>query len=133
MSGKNRGLLSTVSRLDRKLPSPMNPVTIVLFCAALLTIFISLPLIRGKVKMNDWYGVRIPAAFESDAAWYELNRYGGRLLVVWGLGIAFLALIGGFLPRSAWIAFNWGSLVIIMGGLAAVVALVYRHARTKPW
>jgi len=111
----------------------MNPVTIVLFCAALLTIFISLPLIRGKVKMNDWYGVRIPAAFESDAAWYELNRYGGRLLVVWGLGIAFLALIGGFLPRSAWIAFNWGSLVIIMGGLAAVVALVYRHARTKPW
>lgn len=109
----------------------MNPVVIVHFLAAVVTIALSVPLIGRKVPMNRWYGVRIPAAFTSEAAWYNLNRYGGRLLLVWGLAIAATASTGAFLAREHWIAYNWTALVIIMGGLGCVVARVYWYARRQ--
>jgi uncharacterized membrane protein len=72
--------------------------------------------------MNHWYGVRIPASFASEEAWFEINYYGGRLLLVWGLTIAAIA-IGG--------AYNWTALVLILGGLTLVVLKVLAYARKK--
>lgn len=93
----------------------MNPVAIVLLWAALLTIALARPLIKGRVKMNPWYGVRIPTAFTSDENWYELNRYGGRLLFRWGISIAVTAAAGALLQPKHWVAYNWASLAIILG------------------
>lgn len=107
----------------------MNPVVIVHLVSAVVAIVAAVPLIRGQVKMNRWYGVRIPAAFESEAQWFELNRYGGRLFFFWGASIAATAVVGAFLDRKNWIAYNWSALVIIMGGLAVVVVKIHRHAR----
>jgi hypothetical protein len=109
----------------------MNPVVIVHLLAAILTIAAAVPLIQGKVKMNPWYGVRIPAAFESEERWFEINRYGGRLLFAWGVAIAGTALVGAFLERRTWVAYDWTALAIIMGGLALVVVLIFQHARKK--
>lgn len=106
----------------------MNPVVIVHFLAGLLAVGVSLPLILGKVKMNAWYGVRIPAAFASETAWYDLNRYGGRLLLVWGLALAVVATVGAFLPRELWIPYNWTALALVFVGLAVVMIKIYRHA-----
>jgi hypothetical protein len=39
---------------------------------------LSLPLVLRKVPMNDLYGIRIPAALESEQRWYDINAYGGR-------------------------------------------------------
>ena len=36
---------------------------------------ISLPLMLRKVPMNQTYGIRIKAAFKSEASWYEINAY----------------------------------------------------------
>ena len=44
-----------------------------------LLLALSIPLIKGKVKMNYLYGVRFKKSFESEENWYALNRYGGRL------------------------------------------------------
>jgi hypothetical protein len=107
----------------------VNPVVIVHLLAAVAAVAAAVPLIQGKVKMNPWYGVRIPAAFESDERWFEINRHGGRLLFAWGVAIAVTALVGAFLKRRAWVTYDWTALVIIMGGLALVVAQIYRHAR----
>jgi len=74
----------------------MNPVIVVYLLAAGAAIAASLPLMRRRVKMNRWYGVRIPAAFESEAAWFDINHYGGRLLFIWGLVIAATAIVGWF-------------------------------------
>lgn len=107
----------------------MNPAGIVHLLAAVVAITAALPLIKGKVKMNPWYGVRIPAAFESEAQWFEINRHGGRLLLIWGMAIAATALAGAFLPRSAWVAYDWAATIVITAGLGMVIAGIYRHAR----
>jgi hypothetical protein len=106
----------------------MNPVVIVHLVAALVAIAAAVPLMRGTKKMNPWYGVRIPPAFASKEIWLDLNRYGGRLLLLWGLGIVATAAVGATLGRSAWIPYDWAALAIVVGGLASVVALVFRRA-----
>jgi len=110
----------------------VNPVVIIHLLAAALAIVIAVPLIRGRVGRNHWYGVRIPAAFVSDEAWFELNRYGGRLLLIWGFVIAATAAVGAGLGKKDWITYNWAALVISLGGLAVVVALIFRHGRLRP-
>ena len=107
----------------------MNPVVIVHLIAALIGIAASIPLIGRRVRMNHWYGVRITAAFESDERWYEINNYGGRLLLLWSVAIAATAVVGAFLQRRDWVTYDWAALVVVLGGLALVMALIYRHAR----
>ena len=109
----------------------MNPVVIVHLLSAAVAIISAVPLIRGQVKMNRWYGVRIPAAFESEERWFDLNRYGGRLLLRWGASIAATAVVGAFLEKKDWIAYNWSALVVIMGGLAIVVLKIHSHAKNR--
>lgn len=106
----------------------MNPVVIVHFLAGLVAVGASLPLIQGKVKMNAWYGVRIPAAFASETAWYDLNRYGGRLLLGWGVVLTAVAVVGAFLPRGLWIPYNLAALAVVFLGLALVMVKIYRYA-----
>lgn len=65
----------------------MNPP---IFIALLYTFIggavlgVSIPLVRGRVRMNNYYGVRFPAAFESDEAWYRINRHGGKCFATYG-------------------------------------------------
>ena len=109
----------------------MNPIPIVHLCAALIIILVSVPMIRRKVKMNDWYGIRIPASFASEAAWFDINHYGGRLLLAWSILIAATAMVGARLEKKYWLTYNWAAVVIIMGGLALVVAMIHRYARRR--
>ena len=109
----------------------MNPVPIVHLLAAILIAALAVPLIRRKVRMNGWYGVRIQAAFQSEHAWYDINHYGGRLLLVWSAAIAATATAGLFVTRKYWLTYNWSALVIIMGGLATIFAMIQRYARRR--
>ena len=56
----------------------------------LVVVGVSIPLWLEKVPMNNWYGVRIPKSYESDEAWYKLNRFGGQAGVVVGLVITLI-------------------------------------------
>ncbi len=106
----------------------MNPVVVVYLLAAILVIALSIPLIRGKVKPNPWYGVRIPAAFASEEAWFDINRFGGRLLLRWGIALAITALAGAFIGHAYWIIYNFVALAILVVGLAIVIAKTYSYA-----
>jgi len=109
----------------------MNPVVGAQLLAAVVTIAISVPLILRKVKRNHWYGVRIPAAFESEEAWFDINHYGGRLLLFWGIAMAVTAAVGVLPEKEGWAFYDWAALAINMSGLAAVLAKVYRYAQTR--
>lgn len=67
----------------------------------LLLIVLSIPLIKRKVKMNHFYGVRIAKAFESEENWYQINAYGGRRLVAWSVVLAVIGVITFFLPLGS--------------------------------
>ena len=106
----------------------MNPVALAYLSAAVITIAISVPLVRRKVKMNHWYGVRIPQSFESEEAWYDINHHGGLLLLYWGFLVAATALVGACLQKKDWISYDWIAPVVVIGSLALVVAATYLYA-----
>ncbi len=65
---------------------------------ALMIIGVSIPLVKRKIKMNRWYGVRLKKSFESDENWYEINAYGGRQLIIWSLALIAVGIILLFIP-----------------------------------
>jgi uncharacterized membrane protein len=95
----------------------------------LLTIALARPLIQRKVKPNALYGVRIPAAFTSEEAWYELNEYGGRLLLRWGAGLALGGIALTLLPRAWWAIGNGAAVIATLASLGVVIALTARRGR----
>jgi hypothetical protein len=64
----------------------------------LLLIAVALPLARGKVARNALYGIRFPQSLRSDEAWFAINRYGGRRLVVWAIPLILIGVVSFFLP-----------------------------------
>lgn len=83
----NSGILTNVL-LGVAMPS--------IFCG-ILFILVSLPLLRGSIPMNRFYGFRISKAFRSDANWYAINKYGAKVLILWSIvmiasGVLFLLL-----------------------------------------
>jgi uncharacterized membrane protein len=110
----------------------MNPVAILHIIVALVIIGFSLPLMKRKIKMNPWYGIRIAESFKSEERWFEINQYGGRLMLWWGVVIGIMATIGLSFERRLWATYDFGALVIVLGGLGVVIALIFRYAaRTK--
>lgn len=104
---------------------------VVVHCGiGLLTAALALPLVARRVPMNRWYGVRIPKAFASSRNWYEINAYGGKLLLAYGLGLtAFGLLLGPLAPprESPWMApFIVGPLLVLFLVLARVAAWARR-------
>ncbi len=107
----------------------MNSAAIVHVVVGIIMILVALPLVQRRVKMNHWYGVRIPAAFTSEEAWFDINHYGGRLLIIWGLVIGTTGVVGVFLPKRDWNTYNLVAVVIVTGGILLVVAEMYRYGR----
>ncbi len=93
---------------------------------------LSLPLALRVVPMNRWYGIRIPKAYESEENWYEINAYGGKLLLVYGLALVafgYLARDAAPPPSSPWRAvYVAGPLILVF----PVLALIIYFARRLP-
>jgi hypothetical protein len=53
-----------------------------------LVVTLALPMARGVVRRRDRYGFRFPEALASDEAFVDINRFGGRRLIPWGVAIA---------------------------------------------
>lgn len=107
----------------------MNPIAITHLLVGLMTIAVSLPLIKRKIKMNRWYGIRIPAAFASEQRWFEINEYGGRLLLRCGFLIVAAAVPEFFLGKLYWAAGALAGAAIMVMVLGMALWKIFRHAR----
>ena len=89
-------------------------VTAGLFFTAVGVVFIALgiPLLRGRVRPNWWYGCRTKKTLSDEKVWYAVNRVTGRDLAAGGI-----ALIAGSL---ALLLFGRG-----MNPTHAVLALLF--------
>lgn len=106
----------------------MNALALTHLVVASIIIVSAVPLIKRKVRMNPWYGVRIPAAFASEERWYDINAYGGRLLLVFGVVFALTAGAGLALGKGCATAYYWTATAVVVIGLAAVIGLTLRYA-----
>lgn len=70
-----------------------------LLCGLLLVV-LSVPLIKGKVEMNHVYGVRVRQSFESPEKWYDINRAGGRYLLLGGIMVAAIGAVAMFVDMN---------------------------------
>ena len=110
----------------------MNQIVILCAIVGLLTIETSLPLIKRKIKMNSWYGIRISESFKSEERWYEINEYGGRLMLWLGIVLIVVAGIGLVLPQKYWVVYAFSVLGVIAGGFGVVTVRIFRYvARTR--
>ena len=108
------------------------PIPYVHAGVGVLMVVLAVPLIRRRVPMNHFYGVRIPKAFVSDENWYEINAYGGKLLLGFGLFLVAFAAVGWSAappPTSPW-APVW--LVVPLLTLVPVIARIVAFARRLP-
>jgi hypothetical protein len=67
---------------------------------ALVLIGVSIPLVMNKIKMNSFYGVRIPKAFLSEENWYKINAYGGKQLIIWSIPVIISGIVSFFIPLN---------------------------------
>ncbi|MEN8193816.1 MAG: SdpI family protein [Bacteroidota bacterium] len=66
---------------------------LIYFLVGLLFIFISLPLIKRKIKINHWYGIRLPQTMKDERIWYEVNARSGKHLLILGIIICLLSIL----------------------------------------
>jgi len=65
---------------------------------AFILIGISIPLVKGEISMNKFYGIRFKKSYDSDENWYKINKYGGQQLIKWCIPLALFGAISFFLP-----------------------------------
>lgn len=74
----------------------MNDVTTaaLLFTAVgFIYIALGIPLFRGRVKPNYWYGCRTTKTLSDERIWYAVNRVTGRDLIATGIAVLITSLI----------------------------------------
>jgi hypothetical protein len=67
-----------------------------IFCG-ILFIIISIPLLKGSIKMNRYYGIRFKKSYESEKNWYKINRFGAKRLMLWSIVLLFIGSVTFFL------------------------------------
>ena len=75
--------------------------------AGFLITILCIPLVKRKIKMNRWYGMRIPKSFKSEENWYKINEYGGKIFIYWSIPIVLIGIISLFLPPSDCVKTNF--------------------------
>ena len=82
--------------------------------------------------MNRAYGVRVKRAFSSEHNWYELNAYGGKLLLCFGLFLLGFSFFGREFapdPTSLWAPVF---LVVPLLLIIPIAVLISAFARRLP-
>lgn len=106
----------TLSKIIKKYPSSMRwegmeTINIVLgisnLTCGLLVILLSIPLKKGSIKMNKFYGFRISKSFESEENWYKINKYGAERFLFWSIPMLAIGTIAFFIPFNEYSVVFW--------------------------
>lgn len=70
-----------------------------LFFAGMIGL-ISYALYRRQIPKNAAIGIRFTQAFYSDQNWYEINAYGGKVLLIWAVSVIVVVVLVFVIPIS---------------------------------
>ena len=102
---------------------------VVFFITGILFSGLAIPLIRRKVKMNAWYGIRTPETMDNESIWYDVNAIMGRYLFTFGLLISVIALYYIYYPLDYEYKMVYILLGILMIGTILFVKLSFSTAK----
>jgi hypothetical protein len=95
--------------------------------AGLLIVDLCVPLLKGRIKMNRWYGIRLKKSVESEENWYKINRYGAQRMILWSLVIVAIGIVGLFIrpdvEGTLWYVISTLPLMLII--IPAIESWVY--------
>ena len=97
----------------------INTLFVIVYLGIGVTIlFLCLPLLYNKIKMNYWYGFRISQSFTSEENWFAINQFGAKRFLRWNSVFFIIAFVTLVLPFET---IPW--LTIIIGFLPVVILL----------
>jgi hypothetical protein len=105
-------------------------LTILYLLFGLLLIGLSVPLMRGKVPPNSWYGFRIRLTLDNPDIWYPVNAWAARRLLVAGLVTVFAALFTPLIPETALPAYSLLISIFLVVSVLLILAFGIRYARS---
>ena len=89
---------------------------------------LAVPLIRRKIKINNWYGIRLPQTMENEKVWYEVNSIMGKYLFGWGIFILCVIIYYVINPTNPEYLMVYVLLVILIMGTILFVIRSFRTA-----
>jgi hypothetical protein len=90
---------------------------------------LSIPLIRGRIGPNVWYGFRIKRTLENPAIWYPANRYAAWQLLSLGIVLVFTAVALYFVPQLGFIGYAMTYLAVVLAGLFVNIVRSFLYLR----
>lgn len=104
----------------------MQTSLFVFFITGFIFSALSIPLIKKKVKMNAWYGIRTLETMRNEKIWYEVNFKMGKHLLFFGLIISGLSIYFSFFPLKDEYKMVYSLLVILILGTVIFVKRAFR-------
>ena len=113
-------------------PSDQTGVAIALLAVGSIMFATCLPLIKRRVPMNRFYGIRVREAFKSKERWLDINAYGGRQFAVWSIPIVIAGILGLILPTHLMFTYIPISIgVIVLSALTPLIQTIRWIKETK--
>ena len=103
---------------------------IVYILTGLLFIGLSIPMMRGKVSPNKWYGFRVKATLENPDIWYPANAYAGKLLCATGIITVVSAVVCAFIPGISEDDYAITVSVVMLGSLFITFFFCMRYVKS---
>ena len=98
---------------------------VVLFAlSGLLLVVLSIPMMRGKVPPNAWYGVRLPATMKDEQLWHDANVFAGKCLLVAGVVWIASALVFSQIPGISVDGYSLIMLLVLILTLVPAIGLI---------
>jgi len=94
----------------------------------LIIILICVPLLKGKIGMNESYGIRFKKSYESEENWYKINRYGARQLIIWSVILFVFGAVTLFIPFEGK---SWLVLTVSIAPLIIVIPVIKSYQFSK--
>jgi hypothetical protein len=108
--------------------APRTIVLVTFLSSAAVIITLSIPLIRGRVAPNPWYGFRVKRTLEDPQVWYPANRYAAGWLLAVGLALA-LAATGLYPTALSFVQYALTCAGVCLLGVALAVLQSFRRLR----
>ena len=85
----------------------------------LILLLLAIPLAKGQIGRNRYYGARFSQALKSDEAWQAINRYAGKQMIVWSIPIIAVGVMSFFLPLQSHVV-----LALVIGFVPLIFVLI---------